>query len=353
MRVQTAIAYANASCVDGKPQLSGTSQVAGLTVLGQELPVNQAVEQALTLDTGAVDPSNADLSKVVVIQATPGITLSLAPVAAALKTALDALPTISLPPNIGQVKITPGAQVRTADTLTQQALRVQVSLLGQNVADLLVGEAKVGSAGVDCAAPSSPSTSSSCSARSAGSSSPTSCAAASGCASSAWPTASSSAGASRIRFTATGRRVASAVVTKSGSFRTTAAAAAPAPAQHQPRPLSGRARPGEVAAPQAHPAHGRARGCAARAARSRSAAASRDRSASPRAGSASSRRVSCKRGIVLRRIMPRRDGTFRVTVSAPPKMQAAVYRLGTQVRKNTRNPKLFPTFTLPRAVEIR
>ena len=154
MRVQTAIAYANASCVDGKPQLTGTSQVAGLTVLGQELPVNQAVEQALSLDTGAVDPSNIDLSKVVVIQATPGVTLSLAPVAAALQTALDALPTIALPPNVGQVKITPGAQVRTADTLTQQALRVQVSLLGQNVADLLVGEAKVGSAGVDCAAPS-------------------------------------------------------------------------------------------------------------------------------------------------------------------------------------------------------
>ena len=65
------------------------------------------------------------------------------------------------------------------------------------------------------------------------------------------------------------------------------------------------------------------------------------------------RRVSCKRGIVVKRIKPRRNGTFRVTVSAPPKTQAAVYRLGTQVRKNTRNPKLFPTFTLPRAVEVR
>jgi hypothetical protein len=65
------------------------------------------------------------------------------------------------------------------------------------------------------------------------------------------------------------------------------------------------------------------------------------------------RRVSCKRSIVIKRIRPRRDGTFRVTVSAPPKTQAAVYRLGTQVRKNTRNPKLFPTFTLPRAVEVR
>ena len=65
------------------------------------------------------------------------------------------------------------------------------------------------------------------------------------------------------------------------------------------------------------------------------------------------RRVSCKHSVVVARVKPRRDGTFRVTVAAPPKTLAAVYRLGTQVRKNTRNPKLFPTFTLPRAVEVR
>jgi hypothetical protein len=30
-----------------------------------------------------------------------------------------------------------------------------------------------------------------------------------------------------------------------------------------------------------------------------------------------------------------------------------VYRLQTSVRKHAGNPKLFPTFTLPRAVELR
>ena len=64
------------------------------------------------------------------------------------------------------------------------------------------------------------------------------------------------------------------------------------------------------------------------------------------------RRVSCKHSVVVKRVKPRPDGTFTVTVEAPPKTLAAVYRLETQVRKNTRNPKLFPTFTLPRAVEV-
>ena len=41
-----------------------------------------------------------------------------------------------------------------------------------------------------------------------------------------------------------------------------------------------------------------------------------------------------------------------MTVSAPPKQQAAVYRFETRVRKNYSNPKLFPTFTLPRYVDL-
>jgi hypothetical protein len=42
-----------------------------------------------------------------------------------------------------------------------------------------------------------------------------------------------------------------------------------------------------------------------------------------------------------------------VTIPAPPTGQAAVYRLQTSVPRNARSPKLFPTFTLPRAVELR
>jgi hypothetical protein len=39
-------------------------------------------------------------------------------------------------------------------------------------------------------------------------------------------------------------------------------------------------------------------------------------------------------------------------LSAPPRGQAAVYRAETFVRKDAQNPKLFPTFTLPRVVQL-
>jgi hypothetical protein len=46
-------------------------------------------------------------------------------------------------------------------------------------------------------------------------------------------------------------------------------------------------------------------------------------------------------------------GRFAVTIPAPPTGQAAVYRLQTSVPRSARNAKLFPSFTLPRAVELR
>ena len=64
------------------------------------------------------------------------------------------------------------------------------------------------------------------------------------------------------------------------------------------------------------------------------------------------RRVSCGRFKVVKRFKPRADGSFRVTLPAPAKGQAAAYRLQTRVRKFTTNPKTFPTFTLPRYVDL-
>jgi hypothetical protein len=64
------------------------------------------------------------------------------------------------------------------------------------------------------------------------------------------------------------------------------------------------------------------------------------------------RRVSCTQLVTVKRVVPGRDGKFSVTLPAPPGQQAAVYRAATEVRKNTTNPKLFPTFTLPRVVEL-
>jgi len=65
------------------------------------------------------------------------------------------------------------------------------------------------------------------------------------------------------------------------------------------------------------------------------------------------RRVSCRKSEVVARIKPSRKGTFRVNVAAPPRTLAATYRLSTRVRKFTSNPKLFPTYTLPRSVEVQ
>jgi hypothetical protein len=64
------------------------------------------------------------------------------------------------------------------------------------------------------------------------------------------------------------------------------------------------------------------------------------------------RRLSCGRFEVVRRFKPGRDGRVRIRVAGPEGSQAAVFRLRTQVRRNTRSRSLFPTFTLPRFVDL-
>jgi hypothetical protein len=65
------------------------------------------------------------------------------------------------------------------------------------------------------------------------------------------------------------------------------------------------------------------------------------------------RRVSCSSTVTVKRIKPRRNGTFTVTLAAPPHTQAAVYLATTRVRQTVSNRKTFPTSTLPRVVVIR
>jgi hypothetical protein len=65
------------------------------------------------------------------------------------------------------------------------------------------------------------------------------------------------------------------------------------------------------------------------------------------------RRISCSKSVTAKTLRPDSKGRFSVTLAAPKSTQTATYRLATKVRKNTRNRKLFPTFTLPRAVEVR
>ena len=64
------------------------------------------------------------------------------------------------------------------------------------------------------------------------------------------------------------------------------------------------------------------------------------------------RRLSCGSYRVVKRFTPPASGRFRVTLGGPHAGQAAVYRLQTRVRKIERNMKTFPTFTLPRYVDL-
>jgi hypothetical protein len=64
------------------------------------------------------------------------------------------------------------------------------------------------------------------------------------------------------------------------------------------------------------------------------------------------RRRTCATTEVVARVMPGAGGRFRATVAAPASERAAVYRLRTKVRRSAASPKLFETFTLPRAVDF-
>jgi hypothetical protein len=64
------------------------------------------------------------------------------------------------------------------------------------------------------------------------------------------------------------------------------------------------------------------------------------------------RRLSCGRYSVVKVFTPRGNGHFRITVPGPRNSQAAVYRMQTRVRKYVFLPRLYPTFTLPRFVDL-
>jgi hypothetical protein len=346
--VHVATASASAQCTDGKPALAGTSQVAGVTLGGLDVVANGPLERTLSLDTGSIDPSNIDLSLV----ATPaGITTAV--LQPALQLVLDSLPNIALPAALANVKITPGAQTNAAGRLTQQALRVQVSIAGQSLADLVLGEASVSSAGVLCT-PAQATLSGSelllqCTKRRltlidvlqrrgrvqllgaadrklAG------------------KTVS-------IVYSATKKTVAHAKVGADGYFRTTA--------KLPPRSVryTNRARYQAVL--------GKERSLRLKLHRRMEVLSVSSRNGNvtisgrvslplsrPLRAITLERRVSCKKTEVVKRFKPSRDGRFRVTVAAPTGQAAAVYRMRTTVRKTTRNPKHYPTFTLPRAVDL-
>jgi hypothetical protein len=103
--VREAIAHAGAVCVDGTPLLDGSSEVNGVTLGGQAVPVEQAAQQLAT---------------------------QLAPLGDVVSLKFD-------------------EQVRTASSLIVRALHLRVlSAAGTPVLDLVAGEARVGYTGDVC-----------------------------------------------------------------------------------------------------------------------------------------------------------------------------------------------------------
>jgi hypothetical protein len=351
--VQAAVAYAGAQCRDGVAVPVGSSQVSGLRVLGQELPLGAVVDRTVRLiDTRSIELSKLDIDSVPLPDA-----LKLLPQAlvrqvldTVLKPAVAALPPVSIPPTLAQVTVTPGEQTVSSGVLVQRALRVHVSILGREIADLVVGEATAGANGVDCSPAPEPE--------------PATLA----CTKRKLALIDVVPAGRRVRlfgiadeeyagrtvdilFRGTGRRVAEAVVEDDGSFSTTA----PMP----PRAVRSTNRARYVATIDRHKSLDLKlmRRMVVESMSARNGAVTIvgrvvKPLADPVAPIEVRQRVTCSKEKVVGRAKPGPDGRFRVTVPAPDGQSEGVYRLATEVRKTARNPKRYPTFTLPRAVNL-
>jgi hypothetical protein len=339
--VKLSSATASASCVNGKPTLTGSSRVLGLTVAGQELPVDQAVTQVVNaIGGGTLDPS--DLTS----QPLPA-PLNQIPLAT-LQPLLDNLPPMSIPPTLAQIKVTPGSQTQSNGTLTQKGLQIFVALGGQTVADLTLGTASVSQGDVGCAQPVS--------------------AAQLACTTRKlalidvlerngyarlYGAADRKFIGKRVSVVASwnGKTVARPMVRKDGTFL--------AKGKLPPMALrhSNRAR--------YQAKMGKERSLRLKLFRRMLVTQLSSRSGkvtikgrvvlplgTPIQKITIKRRVSCTKNVVVKSLRPDGKGRFSITLGGPQSGQAAVYRLATKVRKNRHNRKLFPTFTLPRAVAL-
>src|SRR4051794_3584907 len=152
LQLAGSVANAHARCDGSNPVLTGDAQTVGLTVLGQEIPTNAAVNEALTVFDGqTIDPSKLDLTK---IPLPPALTFTdptlQAVVQSVIQQALDQLPDIQLPASLLNLSIKPSSQVIADGGLTQQGLSVSLALAGNPVLSLVAGEARVSLDSVKC-----------------------------------------------------------------------------------------------------------------------------------------------------------------------------------------------------------
>ena len=342
---------AGASC-DGTtttPKFAGVSSITGLSVLGRAIDVDTPLQDNINLfDTASIRPSDIDISK---LNATGplGVSVPLTQTLQdALRPILAGLPPIEIPPALAQVKISTREQVRDATSLTQRALRLQVSLAGQSLLDLVVGEGKVSAVGECPVAAADEPAELQCTDRKL-----------------VLLDVFEERGRVRLRgaadrdlvgktvlmkYRADGNRVvARAKVRNNGSFVTTAPlprasvrntnlsryTATNGKERSLPLKLVRRMRTSSV-----QPANG--------------FVTIRGRITLPLAKPAQEirlvRRVACGKAQVIKRFKAKSDGTFAVRVKGSTR--PAVYRATTRVRKNTTNPKTYPTFTLPRGIDL-
>jgi hypothetical protein len=367
---------AAAGCTAGVPSLAGSSNVNGLRSLGQDVTmVDGYVQQQLTLlDTASIDLSTLDLAQVSVLTPLDGLTAPLlSAVQGLIGPALAALPPIAIPPTIAQLTVRAPEQIVEGDVLTQRALHATLRLAGQPILDSVAGEAKVGRAGVCPPPPNDGPT-----VARGGPDAPTiPTARTAGLSASAQLLACTDRklilldvlpsqnevrikGAAdralvgrtvKIRLRATGKVVANAKVGKDGFFTTTA----PLPPRAIRTSNAARYR-AELGKDLSLPLKLHRRMALTRLTSASGKVTVAGRVELPLSRPADTirlvRRVSCHKTVLVKAFRPASDGSFEVTVTAPKGATAAVYRLATHVPKTRKNPKRFPTYTLPAGIDL-
>jgi hypothetical protein len=343
LRVRAAHAEASGQCVGGVPRFSGSSSLASVAVNGLELGLDKAVTETVRLiDSQTIDPSNVDIARIV---GPPGV--DLAPLQGLIRPVLDALPAITVPATLARVRVIPNERIESGTRLVQRALRAEVTIAGQRLADLVVGEAIVGAGDVSCGGVADLALQ--CTLRrlvlidvyeQAG--------------------RVRLLGAAdrryvgrrvRIRFMADGKTVARPRVRRDGTFTATA-------------PLPD-ARIRDTNRARYEAAIRRQRSMRLKLARRMQVTELSSRGGrvtiagrvigpltDPVRTVLVKRRVTCRDWKVVKRFKPGRDGRFRVRLPAPRDGEAAVYRMTTRVKLYDWFDKTYPTFTLPRYVDL-
>jgi hypothetical protein len=343
LRVRAADAVATARCAGGVPTFAGSSSLASVAVNGQELGLESAVTETVRLiDSQTLDPSNVDISRIV---RPPGVDLSA--LQAVIQPVLNALPNVTVPATVARIRVTPNERIESGTRLIQRALHAEIMIAGQQLADVVAGEAIVGVGDVSCG----------------------------GVADLALECTLRRLvlidvyehggrvrllGAAdrryvgrrvRIRFLGNGRTVARPRVRRDGTFRATA-------------PLPGtRIRGTNRARYEAAIRNQRSMRLKLMRRMVVTEMSSRDgvvtiagRVVQPLTEPVETvlvkRRVTCRRWKVVKRFRPGSDGSFRVRLKAPDDGEAAVYRMTTRVKLYDWFPKTYPTFTLPRYVDL-